>query len=162
MKKTIWSNLNMNINDWKEFLDEEYPEITNEYEQYSLVLDLENEMLNDERINLDIKTDGRIIAIGDIGRWNGRVHGYKILGNNISNILYSDCDYCEWYSDGYNIKFTGHHHDGTNYYEYRILRENRNIDKFLEDLYLNNNITRKKINYYTSSLLPNVAKVYGW
>lgn len=161
MKKTIWSNLNTNINDWKEFLDEEYPEITNEYEQYSLVSELENEMLDDERINLDVKTDGRIIAIGDIGRWNGRVHGYKILGNNISNILFSDCDYCEWYSDGYNVKFTGHHHDGTNYYEYRILRENRNIDKFLEDLYFNN-ITRKKINYYTSSLLPDVAKVYGW
>lgn len=162
MKKIIWSNLNTNINDWKEFLDEEYPEITNEYEQYSLISELENEMLDDERVNLDVKTDGRIIAIGDIGRWNGRVQGYKILGNNISNILSSDCDYCEWYSDGYNIKFTGHHHDGTNYYEYRILREDKNIDKFLEDLYFNNNITRKKINYYTSSLLPDVAKVYGW
>ena len=100
--------------------------------------------------------------MGDIGRWNGRVNGYRVLDNNISSILETDCDYCKWYSDGYNIKFKGHHHDGTNYYEYRVIRENRNIENLLDDIYDGKEISRSKLNYYTRSLHPYIAEIYGW
>ena len=162
MKRIIWQNIDLKIEDWKDFLEESFPTVTNEYEQLNLIQELNSEYLWDERANLNKKIDGRILVIGDIGRWNGRSNGYKILDNNIASILETDCDYCEWYSDGYNIKFKGHHHDGVNYLRYRVIRENRNIDNLLNDIYDGKEISRKKLNYYTRSLHPYVAEVYGW
>lgn len=169
MKKTIWQNIDLKIEDWKDDY-KEYIEINkfkalnpeNENEIYDYMIDTNNLYLDDKRLNLDKEIDGRILVLGDIGRWDGRCNGYKILDNNISSILYTDCDYCEWYSDGYNIKFTGCHHDGKNYYTYRVIREDRNIENLLNDIYDGKEITRKKLNYYTRSLHPYVAEVYGW
>lgn len=169
MKKTIWQNIDLKIEDWKDDY-KEYIEINefkalnpeNEDEIYDYMVNTNDLYLDDERLNLNKEIDGRILVIADIGRWYGRAQGYKILDNNISSILDTDCDYCEWYSDGYNIKFTGHHHDGVNYLEYRVIREDRNIDNLLRDLYYGEEISRKKLNYYTKSLHPYVAEIYGW
>ena len=162
-KHVIWSNINLDINNWKDFLEEEYPEVEDECEQYGLIDELNNEYLDDERCNLNRVLDGRILVIGDLGRWNGRVNGYKIIdGQNIRDILYSDCDYCEWYSDGYNIRSTQHHHDGSNLLLYRVIREDRNIDNLLDAIYNGEEITKNKLNYYTKSLHKAVADVYGW
>ena len=160
-KRIIWSS-EINLEDWKEWLDEEYPEVTDEDEQYELVSMLNNEYLYDERANLHTNADGRIILIGDIGRWNGRAQGYLLLTKNIADILYSDCDEMEWYSDGKDIRATGQHHDGRNYYLYRVIRENRDISKLCRAIYNGETISRQKLNYYTKSLHPDVAKVYGW
>lgn len=161
-KHIIWSNRNLNIEDWKDFLEEEYPEIDDEHEQYELIANLNAQYLDDEYVNLNKPTDGRILVIADLGLWHGRRQGYKILNRNVNNIFSTGEDYTEWYSDGYNIKATATHHDGTNFYEYRVIREDRNIDKLLDALYNGEEITRKKLNYYTKSLHPYVAKVYGW
>lgn len=112
--------------------------------------------------DLAIKTEGRLIGIADIGRWNGRFTGYAIYGKNIRYILTTECEYAEWYSDGKNIKGKMQHHDGTNYVEYREIREEKNIDNLLEKLYNQEPITRAQINYYTKSIAPYVHKVYGW
>lgn len=162
MKRTIWQNIDLKIEDWKDFLEESFPTVTDEYEQLNLIQELNSEYLWDERSNLNKKIDGRILILGDIGRWNGRTNGYRVLDNNIASILETDCDFCKWYSDGYNIRFKGHHHDGTNYYEYRVIREDRNIENLLNDIYDGKEISRKKLNYYTKSLHPYVAEVYGW
>ena len=162
-RHVIWSNRNLDINDWKDFLEEEYPEVTDEYEQYNLIEDMNMEYLRDERCNLSEKIDGRILVIADLGLWDGRKQGYKILGNTISDILYDeDGEYLEWYGDGYNIKATVSHHDGTNFYEYRVIREDRNIENLLDAIYNGEEINRKKLNYYTKSLYPYIAKIYGW
>ena len=169
MKRTIWQNIDLKIEDWKDDY-KEYIEINefkalnpeDENEIHDYMVDTNNLYLDDERLNLNKEIDGRILAIADIGRWNGRCSGYKILDNNISSILYTDCDYCEWYSDGYNIKFKGIHHDGVNYLEYRVIREDRNIDTLLRDIFYGEEISRKKLNYYTKSLHPYVAEIYGW
>lgn len=162
MKRTIWQNIDLKIEDWKDFLEECHPDVTDEYEQMDLIREMNSEYLCDERANLNKKINGRILVLGDLGRWDGRVNGYKILDNNISSILETDCDYCEWYSDGYNIKYKGIHHDGVNYAEYRVIREDRNIENLLDDIYNGKEISRKKLNYYTKSLHSYVAKVYGW
>lgn len=125
-------------------------------------LDEDELWLDDERVNLNIETDGRILVIADLGLWHGRVPGYKILDGNVSNILYENADYVEWYSDGHNIKGTAYHHDGTNYYEYRVIREDRNIQHLLDAIYVGKKISRKTLNYYTKSLAPYVHSVYGW
>ena len=163
MKHIIWDNRNLDIDDWVDFLEEEYPEIRDEHEQYHLIEDMNMEYLDDQRMNLNKKVDGRILVIADLGLWNGRRQGYKILGNTISDILYDENgEYIEWYGDGYNIKATVSHHDGTNYYEYRIIREDRNINNLLDAIYNGEEITRKKLNYYTKSLYKDVAEIYGW
>lgn len=138
-KRIIWSNMN----------DEDDPELQGIY-------------LEDERQNLNVETDGRILIIADLGLWNGRRQGYKILGTKVSDILSSDADYVELYGDGHNIKATVSHHDGTNYYEYRVIREDRNVENLLDAIYNGEEITRKKLNYYTKSLYKDVAKIYGW
>jgi hypothetical protein len=168
-KKIIWSNMNLDIEDWRDGY-KEYLELNDmdddpddESAIYEWMCDMNAEYIYDERANLNKVVDGRILVIGDIGRWNGRVHGYKIINSGkIADILYSECDYVEWYGDGYNIRSVGIHHDGRNYAEYRVIREDRNIENLLDDIYDGKEISRAKLNYYTRSLYPYVAKVYGW
>ena len=169
-KHIIWSNIDLNIEDWrdgyKEYLEmndmeDEDPDDEDAIREWAY--DLNNEYIYDERINLNKKVDGRILVIGDIGRWNGRVSGYKIIDSGkISDILYTECDYVEWYGDGHNIRSVEHHHDGTNYCLYRVIREDRNIDNLLDAIYNGEEITSSKLNYYTKSIYKDVANVYGW
>lgn len=168
-KHTIWSNIDLNIEDWrdgyKEFLEinEMDDDPNDEDALYEWMVDTNVEYLYDERMNLNKSVDGRILVIGDLGLWNGRRNGYKIIDSkNIKDILCSDCDFVEWYGDGHNIKCTAHHHDGTNYYLYRVIREDRNIENLLDAIYNGEEISQSKLNYYTKSLYPYVAKVYGW
>jgi hypothetical protein len=160
MKKVIWSS-EINLADWEDYLKEEYPDVTDESEQYDLVFRLNNEYLYDERANLHSNANGRILVIADLGLWDGRCKGYKILSDNIADILYSSCDDAEWYSDGKNIRAIGRHHDGTNHYLYRVIKENRNIDALLTAL-RKGTMSNHQIGYYTESLHPYVAKIYGW
>lgn len=165
-KHTIWSNRNINPADWQEAYNEAKELNGWDEDEYSL-WDYINEnldiYLDDERRNLDIPLSGRVLVIADLGLWDGRHQGYDIRGiRNVSAIFTHFGDYVEWYSDGYNIKAVDVHHDGTNYYEFREIREDRNIQNLLDAIYNGEKITRKKLNYYTKSLHPYAAKAYGW
>ena len=165
-KKIIWSNLNINIDEWQDYLEEvenESGEKLNDNEKYEKIANLLDEYFQDELTNLNIKTDNNIIAIASLGLWNGRKKGYKLLSNNVNSILNGfDCDYIEIYADKYNIKFKGIHHDGQNYIEFREIREGVNIDNLLNAIYTGKEIPRQKLNYYTKSIRHYVADVYGW
>ena len=169
-KHIIWSNTNLDIDDWRygykehlEINDIEDEDPDDEQTIYEWMWETNNYYLDDERCNLNKKVDGRILVIGDLGFWYGRKSGYKIINScNIKDILYSDCDYIEWYGDGYNIRSVQHHHDGTNYCLYRVIREDRNINNLLDAIYNGEEITNAKLNYYTKSLYKDVANVYGW
>jgi hypothetical protein len=161
-KHLIWQNYDIDIknydgctDNWDEMEDDDKQEYASE---------LNSMYLDDERINLNIELDNSILVIADLGLWNGRKQGYRIIGSNIKDILEFNrsCDYAEWYSDGYNIKGKQSHHDGTNYFEYREIRTNRNIDNLTEKIYNGDEISRKTLNYYTKSIAPKVAKLYGW
>lgn len=167
-KRTIWSNRNINPADWVESYKESCEENTwwGNPEDCGNLWDYIHETLeqylDDERMNLDIPTEGRILVIADLGLWDGRKQGYQILGKNVNQIFKQHYDYTEWYSDGYNIRAVDVHHDGTNYYEFREIREDRNAQKLFEAIWNGEKITRKMLNYYTRSLHSRVAKVYGW
>lgn len=169
-KRVIWSNMDLDIEDWKDGYKEylEINDITDkdpdyEDEIYIWMDETNNDYLYDERVNLNKKVDGRILIICDLGLWNGRRSGYQIIDSrNIKDILYADCDYVEWYGDGYNIRSVQNHHDGTNYCLYRVIREDRNINNLLDAIYRGEKITSSKLNYYTKSLYRPVADVYGW
>ena len=93
-KHIIWSNMNLDIEDWrdgyKEFLeingiDDRDPD--DEDDIYDWMVELNDEYFDDERMNCNIHTDGRIIAIANLGFWNGRRIGYKLLDHNVNDCL---------------------------------------------------------------------------
>ena len=120
----IWSNQNLDVDDWredyKEFLEanELDDDPNDEQALYEWMEETNYDYLSDERVNLNVQLSQPIIVIGDIGRWNGRVMGYKdIPSGNIRDCLYADTDYTEWYVDKYgDLRADATHHDGTNHY----------------------------------------------
>jgi hypothetical protein len=167
MKKyIIWSNRDLKLEDWKDCLEDWKPEITDENEQWMLVNMWNNEYLEDERANLNIDLHAGILAIADLGLWNGRKLGYKEMGTNIRNCLSGTCgDYVTWYVDELgDLRCEDCHHDGTNYYTYRAWKEGVSPIQMenLEWKIYCGKATRKDITRLTRKLGPNVAKVYGW
>ena len=163
-KNIIWSNWELNLEDWKDYLEEEYPN-ADEDKQYELMNEFNDMYLDDERINLDIQLADEIIIIADLGLWNGRHYGYKIIeSGNLSDCLYSECDYVTWYCDRYNFCCDGIHHDGSNSYMYRTWKDSiseTQKENFLDAIY-NGKCNSKMISRYTKSLRPYIAKIYGW
>lgn len=173
-KHIIWSNYNLNLDDWmegiKEILDlngidySDWPESKFENEMWIL----NREYFYDEQANLNIPTEGRIIEIADVGLWNGRRVGYKLL--NEHNIraclnLKRGCEYGEWWVDSHNnLRSSQTHHDATHYILYREVKpeiSSDQLDNFCWKLY-RGKATSKDITKYTRSLGKRVKDVYGW
>ena len=149
----------------REFLEEIQEEDTDITEE-----DVTEELYNnidlwfeDETLNLNKELNGRILAIANLGLWDGRRSHCKILGTNLNEVLTSTigCDEKEVYCDQYNVCATGYHHDGYNTVEFREIREDRNIDNLTDKLYSGMPVTRREINYYTKSLRPYIKQIYG-
>lgn len=174
-KHIIWSNLNLDIDDgWREAFAEvveinlwdEDPE--DEYAIYNYMVETNYMYLDDERMNLDIEVSRPIIAIADLGLWNGRFSGYKELKSyNIKDCLngFDSCEYHEWYLDeAGDLRCTAVHHDGTNYILYRVYRDDateEQIADLLDKIY-EGQATEEDINAVTRSLGTEIANVYGW
>ena len=100
-KYIIWSNENLDTEDWKESF-KEYIEMNNldidpndEEELYKYMVETNDEYLSDERINLNINVPDTdtVLVIADLGLWNGRRSAYReIHADKISDCLYTDRD----------------------------------------------------------------------
>lgn len=167
----VWSNLNFDVEDWKDGY-KEYLEInglpTDDITDDKILdyaIETNDEYLDFEKLNIGMDLPADIIAIADIGTWRGRVMGYKIIGNNIKNCLSTDCDYAEWYIDQYgNLRFTGHHHDGTNHILYRMFRPeltDEQRENFTTKIYYDK-VTDTDIARYTVRIGDYIGDVYGW
>ena len=118
---------------------------------------------NDEIDNLNKTLNGRVICIANLGLWHGRVSGYAICDNNLNTVMrQAQGDYYRVMYNGNDIVAEDCHHDGTNYYTFRELREDTNYEVLLNKLYSGEEVSQKLINRYTKSLKPYVKKVYGW
>lgn len=161
-KMMIWSDTSIDLDEWKDFLEEEYPEVTDEDEQYRLAMDMNYEYLEDERANLKKDVGGRIVIIADLGLWYGRRSAYKVLdSHDLSSVLYADgCDYHEWFVEDGELRGIGVHHDGTNRYIFRAMKPNLPYDLYYE--VVNGNADEDQINEATRSLALDVATIYGW
>lgn len=167
----IWQNYDLNLEDWKEGLLEnrEINGLPTDVDDDTLteeMYELNNNYLDDERMNLNIYTQGRIVCIADIGLWNGRRLGYKLYGHNIGKCLtfFSDCDYADFYVDRYDFRCKQTHHDASTYVVFRELKPNLSSDQvnnFLWKIY-QEKVTQKDITRYTNSLKERIKKVYGW
>ena len=161
----IWSNYDLDYDDWKDYLEEEYPEMT-EQERMEMMYETNANYLDDERCNLNIQLSAPILVIGDLGFWNGRRSGYKeIQSGNIKDCLYADTDYSTWYVDKLgDLRCDAIHHDGTNHYLYRAYKPGVNdaqIDR-LKDKILDGSVTRRDLTAITMRLGDAIGKVYGW
>lgn len=171
-KYVLWSNCDLNPDDWREEYAEflEVNEIQgdpkNENELYDWIVETNYSYLEDERLNLDNSLPFPIIIIADMGRWNGRVSAYKMVDSgNIADCLYSEGDMVKWYVDDLgDLRATVYHHDGTNFYLYRRIKDNVSsvqLENFQQKL-LDGDLTRKDITRITQRLGDEIAKVYGW
>lgn len=164
-KHIVWSDLNLNYEDWKADLESEYPDKT-EDERLQLMHEINGEYLSDERMNLNIQLPRSIIVIADLGLWNGRFSGYKMIeSGNIRDCLFSDCDYNEWYVDRIgDLRCTAVHHDGRNHYLYRAIKETATDEQIyrLQSLIYDGRATRTDVTRVTERLGDAIGAVYGW
>ena len=166
-KHLIWSNYALDFEDWRDDLEADYPDLSEE-ERMALMYEINNDYLDDERVNLDIQLAQPILVIADLGLWTGRHTGYKeIESGNIRDCLYSgrDIEYSTWFVDKLgDLRCEAIHHDGTNYLLYRTykpgVRESQ-IDLLKEKLYFGT-ATRADITRITRRLGDEIGKVYGW
>jgi hypothetical protein len=164
-KHMIWSNTDLDLKDWIDDFKADYPDLSEE-EYSAMMLERNGEYLSDERENLNIQIDDDILVIGDIGRWDGRRMGYKVIETGkLSDCLSSECDYAEWYVDREG-EFRGReiHHDGTNYMYYRKFKADADYDDRAElmDQIYHGVAKQEDIDRLTEKLGETVGAVYGW
>lgn len=166
-KHLIWSNYDLDYEDWRADLEADYPELS-EDQLMALMYEINGNYLDDERANLNIHLDQPILIIADLGLWRGRRMGYKeIESGNIRDCLFSDrdTDYATWYVDKLgDLRCDAIHHDGTNFLLYRTYKDGvteSQIDRLKEKLYYGT-ATRADITRITRRLGDEIGKVYGW
>lgn len=166
-RHVIWSNYDLDYEDWRADLEEDYPDLS-EDERIALMYEINGDYLDDERVNLNVQLSRPILVIGDLGLWYGRRMGYKeIDSGNIRDCLYSGRDdtYSTWYVDRLgDLYCDAIHHDGTNHYLYRAYKDGvseSQIELLKEKLY-RGIATRADITRITRRLGDDIAKVYGF
>ena len=169
-KHMIWTS-DINLDEWEdglreecEYLEKDFDEM-DIYEQYAMASDINWDYLDDERMNLNISVPNGIIAIADIGRWNGRVTGYKEIGNNINECFQFEQDGADFYVDNHGVMHgVFYDHDGTTYAVYKAWKDNiteEQKENVLDAIY-NGKCTARMIRRYTRNIGGDVAKIYGW
>ena len=171
-KRIIWSNRDLDIDDWredyKEYLEanEMDGDPNDEQALYEWMVDTNAEYLSDERCNLDIQLSTEIFVIADLGLWDGRHLAYgEIKSGNIKDCLYLNHDYSTWYVDEKgDLILEDVHHDGTNYLQYRAYRPDATEEAIneLKDKIYDGTVTEEDIQAVTYRLGDEIGKVYGW
>lgn len=168
-KHMIWTDdvYYMDTDAWFDDLREDCPDASDN-DLWRMMWETNAEYLEDERANLDINVPEGIVAIADLGLWNGRRMGYKEIGYNINECLYGTVQgqsSCTWYVDELgDLACEESHHDGTNHYIYRAWKPGVTYDQadaLLNKIYYGT-ATRKDITRYTRRLGDEIADVYGW
>lgn len=164
-KHVIWSNHDLDYEDWRANLEEQFPDLSDD-ERYLKMLEINDDYLDDERLNLDIQLSEPILVIAVLGLWDGRHRGYReITSGNIKDCLVQHYDYTTWYVDRYgDLRCDDTHHDGTNHYLYRVFKDGvteAQRDRLESKLY-DGTATRADIARFTRRLGDEIGKVYGW
>lgn len=143
---------------------EEYSKIITEERLYE-ECDFNNQVwLDDTETDLRHCDRRELVAIANLGRWNGRYSGYKIL-KSLSDALYTSCDDEELYIDANgDLRKSESHHDGNNSILYRYWKEgltDKQKDNFLNKIY-NGECSQKDITRYTRKAGTEIAERFGW
>lgn len=158
MKHVIWSNGYDEIEAIANDIMAEEPEVE-EDEAWGRAYAINSDYLDDERVNLD-KYIGDIIIIGTLGLWNGMRYGWRHMdeGTNLNKILSTSCgDYVTWYVEDGELMCEDIHHDGTNHYMYRTIKEGIHPWELSERV-----AEGEDIRDLTEPMGHYVAEIYGW
>lgn len=116
--------------------------------------------LSDEECNLNKQVDGVLVAYADLGLWDGRHMGARVLGDNLSDIFSIGGDMNTWYADRYNVRCVTHHHDGTNFVLFRLAESREKAEKIVRKVL--DGMTESAFMRATKSIVPYVNQIYGW
>lgn len=64
-----------------------------------------------------------ILVCGQVGTWRGNMDAGKVISIDELYKCWNNCDYLEIYDEGGHFYIRAAHHDGTNYYEVKLLTE---------------------------------------
>lgn len=167
MKHIIYTTENDFTEDFVAYEEANDCTLTEEQKKY-LAFDWAVDNYNIEKENLDnvnLKYNTPLIAVANLGRWNGRCVAYKEI-NEISDFIDwgGRYDFVEVYADRYNVNAILADHDGTTYATLRQLKPNRSYDNFTDKLLncKNEAEAKKLITSYTVSVVKAVNTIYGW
>lgn len=158
----IWTN-EIDIDEWRENLKEWYPDEFDDIdddEVYERACAEVYDSLDDEKANLNKELGKELVMIGYLSLWNGNRRGWKrINGTNLNDIFQGTCgDYITWYiNEDDDICCDDCHHDGTNHYVYRAIKEDLSDWEFDELM-----AEGKPIDELTEKLGHYVKEIYGW
>ena len=158
-KKIIWTN-DIDIEDWRDDIEANYPdEELTESELWNIANETNEGYLDDEKANLNKELGNNLVIIANLGLWFGRRSAWKVLkGTNLNDIFEgTEGDYITWYVEDGEVKCDDIHHDGTNHYTYRVLKDGVDRFEFEEAMY-----DCEDIDKYTDKLGKLVGEVYGW
>lgn len=143
---------------------EEYGKSLTDEEIYEECYFMNETWYDVEKAELKRVSEGEVLAIADLGRWNGRCSGFKELGS-LEEVLYSSCDYERVYVDSNgDLRKDESHHDGDNCILYRYWKEGlteQQKENFLAKIY-HGKCTRKDITRYTRKAGVGIADAFGW
>ncbi len=169
MEHIIWAD-NPDFEDWREDLQEQYPECS-EIELRNIMYETNSEYLEDERSTLSrIPIPNGIACVGSLGLWHGRVTGIPKGGalRSISDCLRSfvnGMSYCTFYVDEKGeLRTEESHHDGTNYYWFRAYKPDTSEaqKERLNELIYNNQEYDAYLRRITYRLGDLIGDIYGW
>ena len=143
---------------------EEYSKSLTDEKIYDECRFMNETWFDDEKAELKRVSEGEVLAIADLGGWNGRCSGYKKL-ESLEEVLYSSCDYERLYVDSNgDLRKDESHHDGNNFILYRYWKEGlteQQKENFLDKIY-RGKCTRKDITRYTRKAGVGIADAFGW
>ena len=143
---------------------EEYAVSISEETIYNECYVMEQTWFEDEKSELENVSEGPVLAIADLGLWNGRRCGYKEL-KSLEDVMYSSCDYERVYVDSNgDLRKEESHHDGSNSILYRYWKDGLTDvqrENFLDRLYYGK-ATQKDITRYTRKAGLGIADAFGW
>lgn len=126
------------------YLIDEYPDVFDEctsIDECDSALDRYYEEISIDvaRENLDKQLEYPIVVLADLGFWNGRRKGYRIIhSKNLKDVFDFEkgCEVCTWWVDlkAGTLCSEQHHHDGTHYLQYYLCKD---VDKFENAYYYN-------------------------
>lgn len=121
--------------------------------------------LDDERSNLRTIKTGTVFVEADLGLWNGRKPGYRLLeGDGGLDRIFDvfQGDFFSIYVDGKDLVGKDVHHDGTNRYGFFEVLDRESADEIAGLLCSGKPVPEELRQKGLRPLGPDVCNLYGW
>ena len=161
----IWSNLDLRLDDWRERVLADDPSLAgDEAAMEKRMVELNNLLLLDTRINFDEELDGPILAVGEVRVGEESAPVYKVYpSGNPASIFYTDSPLAEYAVDpDGELRSLHRYPGGTIEVRYRVFRENTEpeIQQRLSELAGRGLLAEELLRAHTTRLGEHAARIY--